>query len=115
MGKDNIVSMILLDLKKAFDTVDHSIILMKLESSGLGHDVITWFKSYLSGRQQLVDVSETFSSSSGINFGVPQGSTLGPLLFLIYVNDMSAVIKNKLLLYADDSGILVAGKNRSQV
>ena len=115
MDKGNIVGMILLDLQKAFDTVDHSILLMKLESSGLGHDVITWFKSYLFGRQRLVGVSGTFSSSSGISCGVPQGSILGPLLFLIYVNDMSAVVKNKLLLYANDSGILVADKNRSQV
>ena len=115
MDKGNIVDIILLHLQKVFDTVDHSILLMKLESSGLGLDVTTWFKSYLSDRQQLIDVSGTFSSSSGINCGVSQGSILGPLLFLIYVNDMSAVVKNKLLLYADDSGIHVAGKNRSQL
>lgn len=109
--KGNVVGMVLLDLQKAFDTVDHSILLMKLQASGLSIDVLNWFKSYLSDRQQLVDVSGTYSSNSKITCGVPQGSILGPLLFLIYVNDMSAVVKNKLLLYADDSGILVTGKS----
>lgn len=109
--KGNIVGMVMLDLQKAFDTVDHSILLMKLRASGLSDGVLNWFKSYLSDRNQLVDVSGTFSSKASITCGVPQGSILGPLLFLIYVNDMSAVVKNKLLLYADDSGILVSGKS----
>ena len=68
----------------------------------------------MSGRQQLVDVSGTFSSQANITCGVPQRSVLGQILFLIYVNDMSAVVKNKLLLYADDSAILVSGKNIAQ-
>jgi hypothetical protein len=72
--------------------------------NGLGHICL-----------QLVDVSGTFSSHERVTCGVPQGSILGPLLFLIYVNDMQAVVKNKLLLYADDSAILVAGKNRSSI
>jgi len=92
--------MLLLDLQKAVDTVDHSIFIMKLSSSGLGKDIVRWFSSYLSDRQQIVDISGTFSSTATVTCGVPQGSILGPLLFLIYVNDMSAVIKNKLLLYA---------------
>lgn len=102
--------MVLLDLQKAFDTVDHSILLMNLEALGLSQDIIRWFHSYLSDRQQLVDVSGTSSSCVGIRCGVPQGSILGPRLFLIYVNDMSGAINNKLLLYADDSAILVADK-----
>ena len=76
---------------------------MKLEASGLGNDILFWFKSYLSDRTQLVDLSGTHSSCSPITCGVPQSSILGPLLFLVYVNDISAVVKNKLLLYADDS------------
>ena len=75
--------MLLLDLQKAFDTVDHSIILIKLEASGLGNDILVWFKSYLSDRTQLVDLSGTHSSCSPITCGVHQGSILGPLLFLI--------------------------------
>ena len=113
--KGNVVGMVLLDLQKAFDTVDHSILLMKLRASGLGDDITMWLQSYLSDRKQLVDVSGTFSSSENISCGVPQGSILGPLLFLIYVNDMSAVVKHKLLLYADDSSILVSDKSISTV
>jgi hypothetical protein len=112
MDKGHIVGMVLLDLQKAFDTVDHSILMYKLKSLGLGQDIIRWFYSYLSNRQQLVDISGTRSSSRKVTCGVPQGSILGPLLFLIYVNDMSAVVKNKLLLYADDSAILVSHKDR---
>jgi len=84
---------------------------MKLEVAGLGRDMLRWFTSYSSNRQQLVDVSGTHSKTAYITFGVPQGYILGPLLFLMYVNDMSAVVQNKLLLYADDSAILVSGKN----
>ena len=113
--KGNFVGMLLLDLQKAFDTVDHSILLMKLKAAGLGNDILRWFSSYLCDRQQLVDVSGTFSSTAQVTCGVPQGSILGPLLFIIYVNDMSAVVKNKLLLYADDSAILVSDKCFSNV
>jgi hypothetical protein len=115
IDKDNVVGMALLDLQKAFDTLDHSILLMKLQVSGLVDDIIMWFRSYISERQQLLDVSGSFSSTSGKTCGVSQGSILGPLLFLIYVNDMSAVAKTRLLLYADESGILVSGKKLSEV
>ena len=107
--------MILLELQKAFDTVDHSILLIKLKALGLGDDIMNWFSSYLSDRQQLVDVSGTKSTMANITCGVPQGSILGSLLFLIYVNDMSSATKNKLLLYADDSCILVSGQNKCQI
>lgn len=88
---------------------------LQLEAISLSTDVLQWFRSYLPDRQQLVDVSGTFSSHERVTCGVPPGSNLGPLLFLIYVNDMQAVVKNKLLLYADDSAILVTGKNRSSI
>ena len=107
--------MVLLDLQKAFETVDHSILLAKLEAIGLRNDIVKWFQSYLSGRQQLVDVAGTFTSCANIKCGVPQGSILEPLLFLIYVNDMPGIIGNKLLLYADDCAILVADKDISTV
>ena len=115
MDKGYLVGMVLLDLQKAFDTVDHSISLTKLEALGLSEDMVRWFHSYLSDRQKLVDVSGTFSSDDKIRCGVSQGSILGPLLFSIYVNDMSSAVENKLLLYADDSAILVADKNISTV
>ena len=114
MDKGNFVGMILLDLQKEFATVDHDILLMKLELLGLSSDAIRWFRSYASGRQQLVNISGTFSSLANISCGVPQGSVLGPLLLLIYVTDMSAVVKHELLLYADDAAILVSGTNTSR-
>ena len=115
MDQGHFVGMVLLDLQKAFDTVDHGILLMKLKALGLSQDVSRWFQSYLSDRQQLVDVSGTLSSHANISCGVPQGSILEPLLFLIYVNDMSGAVCNKLLLYADDSAILAADKCLSNI
>ena len=102
MDKRNFVEMILLDIQKAFDTVNHSILLTKLKAIGLSRSAVNWFSSYLSDRLQLVDVCGVFFSEAKIENGVPQGSILGPLLFLIYVNDMPAVVKHK-LLYADDA------------
>ena len=74
-----------------------------------------WIQSYLSDRQQLVDVSGTLSSHANISRGVLQGSILGPLLFLIYVNDMFGAVRNKLLLYADDSANFAADKCLSKI
>ena len=71
MDKGNMVGMLLLDLQKAFDTVDNSILLMKLETSGMGNVILVWLKSYLSARTQLVDLSGTHSSCSPITCGVP--------------------------------------------
>ena len=115
MDKGHLVSMVLLDLQKAFDTVHHGILLMKMEALGFSQDVIRWSRSYLLDRRQLVDVSGTLSSSAAISCGVPQGSILGPLLFLINVNDMSGAVNHKLLLYADDPAIMVADKNVSTI
>ena len=95
--------------------MNHSILLNKLKAMGLNEMSINWFTSYLSDRSQLVEISGKYSSSSTVSCGVPQGSILGPLLFLIYVNDMSAVVENKLLLYADDSAILVSGKSKMEI
>ena len=103
--------MVLLDLQKAFDNVDHVILCNKL--SEMGVESIDWFKSYLTDRSQLVKINKVSSKSTKVTCGVPQGSILGPLLFLCYVNDMPTCIDNdcKLLLYADDSVILFADKN----
>ena len=79
MDNANYVGLVLLDLQKAFATVDHSILLMKLEAIGLSKDVARWFHSYLLDRQQLVDVLVMLLSSAEIKCGVPQGSILGPL------------------------------------
>lgn len=106
----NYTGMVMLDLQKAFDTVDHAILMSKLKCMGFNDVTLNWFSSYLTGRSQVCDVDGVLSESKEITCGVPQGSILGPLLFLIYVNDMSAAVNCKLLLYADDSALMVSGK-----
>ena len=99
-----LVGMVSLDLQKAFDTVDHEIMVEKLKAMGI---VSTdWFWSYLTGRQQLVTVGGEKSTFLEVSCGVPQGSILGPLLFLLYVNDMHISVSCKLALYADDSALI---------
>ena len=83
-----------------------------MSNSSLGlHSIFLKFLSYLRDREQTVDIAGTYSQACNITCGVPQGSILGPLLFLIYINDMKAAVKCKLILYADDSALLVSGKD----
>ena len=95
--------MILIDLQKAFDTIDHDVLLQKLYAIGFSKRIVNWFKSYLSNRSFKVNLGNNFSQPASVSCGVPQGSILGPLLFSIYVNDMSQAAKCDLFLYADDS------------
>ena len=97
--------MILIDLQKAFDTIDHKILIEKMKSMGFSNDVIKWFERYFSKRIFSVNVENSFSDKALMNCGVPQGSILGPLLFLFYVNDMVQVVNCDLLLYAGDTGL----------
>ena len=98
--------MILIDLQKAFDTIDQEILINKLEVLGFSKNVILWFKSYLSNRKFKVNLNKTFSEPGKLLCGVPQGSILGPLLFLLYINDMPQAVKCELLLYADDTCLI---------
>ena len=103
--------MILIDLQKAFDTINHLLLLEKMAFLGFSEKTIKWFKSYLTDRKFIVYVNEATSDPGPLSCGVPQGSILGPLLFLLYVNDMPQATKSELLLYADDSCILFQHKD----
>ena len=96
---------IFLDLSKAFDTVNHSILLPKLDLYGIRGNGNQWFRSYLSNRKQKVFVNGVESNFLLVNSGVPQGSMLGPFLFLIYINDISRKIMSNTKLFADDTKV----------
>ena len=101
---------VFLDLKKAFDTVHHKVLLNKLQNIGVQGSELNWFESYLSNRQQVTKIGDFTSNPGFVNFGVQQGSILGPLLFTLYINSLSSVITNnnaKVTLYADDTAIFV--------
>ena len=117
MDRGSLTGMVMLDLQKAFDTVGYCMhSAFKINSHiGLGPTSVSWFESYFSDGSQSFDVGGTRSDPKPIACGVPQGSILGPLLFLLYVNDMQASVKCKLLLYADDSSFLVSGKNVNEI
>ena len=113
INKGNLVGMVLIDLRKAFDTVDGKILIDKL--SAMGVTSLDWFRSYLLNREQCTQVDGVNSSFQQVTCGVPQGSILGPTLFLCYVNDMSCALKCHLSLYADDSALICSGRSASAI
>ena len=103
---------VFVDLEKAFDTVNHQILMSKLKYYGLNGNAILWLTSYLMNRHQQVSIDGKVSDLKPITCGVPQGSILGPLLFLIYINDMNKAIKNSSVYhFADDTNLLYSHKN----
>ena len=107
---------VFLDFSKAFDTVDHSILLQKLERYGICGLYLDWFKDYLSNRKQCVTYNGCQSSYQTIKCGVPQGSILGPLLFLLYINDLSTVSNACFsILFADDTNMFITGRNINEM
>ena len=111
--KNEFLLSVFIDLSKAFDTVDHAILFKKLENYGIENVYSKWFQSYLTGRKQIVTGGKTLRS---VSIGVPQGSILGPLLFLLYINDIansSNILK--FILFADDTTIFHSHKNIHEV
>ena len=107
---------IFIDLKKAFDTINHELLLCKLERYGIRGTALSWLTSYLNNRKQYVNYNGTSSSLLDISCGVPQGSILGPVLFILYINDLCNVSQFlKFVLFADDTNIFASGYNINEL
>ena len=113
-GKANITHGLFLDISAAFDKVWHNGLIAKLEQIGIDGMLLNLFKSYLNNRKQLVVVDGLKSSLLDVNAGVPQGSRLGPLLFIIYINDIVNDLESEILIFADDTTLLARGKDPAE-
>ena len=109
-----LTGMILIDLQKAFDIINHEIPFKNLKAMGLSEGCITWFQSYLS-EIFFISIENQLSDYGRSSCGVPQGLILGPLLFLIYVNDMPQAVNSNLFLYADDSCLMCQHKEVEEI
>ena len=99
------MDVVYLDFQKAFDKVPHQRLLLKLKAHGIGNDLINWIEEWLTHRRQRVIVAGEISNWKSVLSGVPQGSVLGPILFLIYINDLEDDISSKVLKFADDTKV----------
>ena len=113
--KGLLTGMVLIDLQKAFDTIDHGILLGKMNCLGFSNSTVVWFNSYLTNRSFIVNVGKEYSFPGKWTCGVPQGSILGPLLFLLYVNNIPQAINSELLLYVNDTCLIYMEKDTKTI
>ena len=113
--KDLFPGMTLIDLQKAFNTIDHQVLLKKMEYLGFSKNTTTWFKSYLCERKFKISINTSYSTASNLLVGVPQGFILGPLLFLLYINYLPQAVVSDSLLYADDTCIVFQHKSEIEI
>ena len=115
MDEKKISILVLMDMSKAFDSINHDMLLFKLRSLGVSPSALEWFESYLKGRYQHVRIGDVASQSLPVYYGVPQGSILGPVLFTVYINDLLTVPKHcQSASYIDDSKLYLKFKTNEQ-
>ena len=115
MNNGKMVGAVFLDLSKAFDTIGHGVLLEKLYSYGVRGSELELFKDYLFDRTQIVEIENTQSRETNIHCGVPQGSILGPLLFIVFFNDLIDHININIINYADDTVLYYPAKNVDKI
>ncbi|KXJ15113.1 putative RNA-directed DNA polymerase from transposon X-element [Exaiptasia diaphana] len=116
IDKGLINGVVFIDLKKAFDTIDHKILIQKLKVYGIDRNTLPWFESYLLNRQQHCSINGHISKDRNLSVGVPQGTLLGPLLFLIYINDLpNSIGLGHSRMYADDTSISFAAQTKHEL
>jgi hypothetical protein len=116
MDQGLLTGAVFIDLRKAFDTVDHWILIDKLKSYGLHNTELNWFKDYLINRKQVVGFGKEFSDPCVVTSGVPHGSILGPLLFVLFVNDLPLTLERcSILMYADDTVIYYTASDAEEI
>ena len=108
-------SVVFLDIRKAFDTIDHQILIKKLSQYGIQDDELNFFQSYLENRTQCCSMNGNLSDRQRIEYGVPQGSILGPFLFIIYMNDLPLFVTNAQIMYAYDTSLYNSIKSVSEI
>jgi hypothetical protein len=118
LDNKQVVGIIFIDFKKAFDSVCHPILLQKLQALGISGDIWLWIKDYLQDRKMSTIVNGTKSNSCQVKFGIPQGSVLGPILFSVFCNDLPEIMQGddgEIEIFADDTTIYVIGPNPDSV